>query len=140
MRESGYIEYTEQSLDGKTGWKGGNSCTLEKIKLKGWKGHTRLDVRGRLTRENEEKVVTYQNGRQRRQLHIIAALDQRLAAAPEVDDAIATVVHAHLEAGDDEHRVTHVGDACGAIHNAANDQAPVDVSHGEGGGRAGEVR
>lgn len=90
--------------------------------------------------ENEEKVVTYQNGRQRRQLHISAPLEQRLAAAPEVDDAIATLVHAHLKAGDDEHRVTHVGDACSAIHDATNDQAPIDVNHGEGGGRAGEVR
>lgn len=71
--------------------------------------------------ENEEKVVTYQNGGQRRQLHISAALEQRLAAALEVDDAIAALVHAHLEAGNDEHRVTHVGDACSAIHNAAND-------------------
>ena len=99
-----------------------------------------IECLGTAHEENEEKVVAYQNGRQRRQLHIRAALEQRLAAAPKVDDAIATLVHAHLEAGDDEHGVSHVGDACSAIHHATNDQAPVDVHHGEGGGRADEVR
>lgn len=90
--------------------------------------------------KGKNEAGTYHDGRQRSQLHIRAALEQGLAAAPEVDDAIVTLVHAHLEAGDDEDRVLHVGDECSAIHNAADDDASADVDHGEGGGRVDETR
>lgn len=85
-------------------------------------------------------VAAYHDGWQRRQLHVGAALEQRLAAAAEIDDAIATLVHAHLQAGDDEDGVLYVGDACGAIHNAADHDASADVGHGERGGRVDKVR